>query len=200
MFIIGITGPTGAGKTSALRALEALNARALDCDKIYHKLLADNPDLKSELDARFPGVLQNGVIDRKALGEIVFNDGKALSDLNVIAHKYVGYATSQSIDDWARSGGTVVAIEAIALIESGIAKKCDVVVGITAPADMRIKRIMERDGLTQAGAEQRVNAQKTDSFFEENCDYVLKNVYTNPDEFEEKCMEFFNELIGGKLK
>ena len=199
MFIIGITGPTGAGKTSALRALEALNARALDCDKIYHGLLADDSDLKSELDARFPGVLQDGVIDRKTLGEIVFNDGKALSDLNEIAHKYVDYAVSQSIDEWALCGGTVMAIEAIALIESGLGKKCDVVVGITAPVDLRIARITERDGLTPALVQQRVNAQKADSFFEENCDYVLQNVYTNPDEFEKKCRGFFEDILRERL-
>ena len=201
MFIIGITGGSGAGKTSALMALRSLGALVLDCDAIYHELLAGNAELKSELAERFEGVLKNGTIDRKLLGQIVFSDPSALLDLNAITHGYVGGELKRRLAEWESSGGNVAAIDAIALIDSGRAESCDVVVGVTAPAETRITRIMRRDGITREQAELRINAQKPDSFFRENCDFMLEGIYDSPDEFEEVCKEFFTRLIsrGGLL-
>ena len=198
MFIIGITGGTGAGKTSALRVLERLGALVLDCDAIYHKLLEDSAELKSELGDRFGGVLRAGEIDRKRLGEIVFSDPAALMDLNGITHKYVDGELESSLALWKRQGGAVAAVDAIALIESGLGGRCDAVVGVAAPEDKRISRIMERDGLSREQAERRAGAQKPEVFFRENCEYLLENIYDTAEEFEEKCMEFFEKLLGGR--
>jgi len=199
MFIIGITGGTGSGKTSALRALESLGALVLDCDAIYHELLLCSDELIAELGARYPGVKQGGAIDRKALGEIVFNDQNALLDLNKITHKYVSGEIEARLDRWQTQGGSIAAIDAIALIESGRAKKCDVVVGITAPAETRVTRIMRRDGITRGQAEMRINAQKPDEFFRDNCDHILEGTYDTSAQFEEKCKEFFAKILGGIL-
>jgi len=195
MYMIGITGGTGAGKTSALRALESLGALTLDCDAIYHELLAGNTELMSDLETRFAGVLNDGIIDRKRLGEIVFSDPDALSDLNRITHKYVGDELARRIAGWEAQGGNIVAIDAIALLESGRAKKCDVTVGVTAPEEFRISRIKRRDGLTSEQAEMRINAQKPDSYYIDNCDYHLENTYKTSKEFEAYCKKFFIELL-----
>ena len=197
MFTIGITGGSGAGKTSALSALKSLGALTLDCDAIYHELLAENAGLKTELAARFGGVLRNGEIDRKLLGEIVFSDPSALLDLNTITHKYISEEIAQKIAGFESHGGKLAAIDAIALIESGRSEKCDVVIGVTAPKETRISRIMARDRITREQAEMRINAQKPDSFFIENCDYILEAVYTTPGEFVGKCKDFFEKLMGG---
>jgi len=191
MLIFGITGPTGAGKTSALRAIEALGALTLDCDAIYHELLETNEKLKADLGNRFGGVLKDGIIDRKVLREIVFKDSQALLDLNAIAHRYIGAELVTRLDGWKASGGMIAAIDAIALIESGRAERCDIVVGVIAPREVRIDRIMKRDGITKDQAEMRVNAQKADSFYEDNCDYILANHCNSPEDFEKECKEFF---------
>jgi dephospho-CoA kinase len=197
MFTIGITGGSGAGKTSALCALASLGALALDCDAIYHELLASDTELKSELETRFNGVLRGDAVDRKRLGEIVFSDPSALRDLNAITHKYIGKELASRVAEWESRGGKIVAVDAIALIESGRAERCDVVIGVTAPRELRISRIMARDGITREQAEMRIDAQKPDSFFKESCDYLLEGVYNGSEEFEESCKKFFKKIIGG---
>ena len=196
MFTIGITGGTGAGKTSALRALREFGALILDCDALYHELLAGDEDLKAELGNRFEGVLRDGAIDRARLGNIVFADPSALRALNEITHKYISAEIERRLAGWETGGGKIAAIDAIALIESSRHKKCDAVVGVVAPAEIRVMRIMKRDGITREQAEMRVNAQKPESFFRENCDYILENTFGASDEFEKYCKEFFKRLIG----
>ena len=195
MFIIGITGGTGAGKTTALNAAGDLGGLALDCDEIYHELLSNNKELKAELIGNFPNILSDGEIDRKKLGKLVFNDPSALLKLNKITHKYVDEDVERLIKTWAADGGKFVAIDAIALLESDIFRKCDVVVGITASEEIRVKRITQRDGIDTSLAQRRINAQKPDSFFIKNCDYILHNSYDIPEIFGAVCKNFFKKLL-----
>lgn len=192
--ITGVTGGTGCGKTTALRVLEELGALVIDCDAVYHELLATSAELKSEIEARFPGATEKGEVNRKALGAIVFSDPAALSDLNAITHKFVGIEVNRRLMDWAKAGGELAAIDAIALIETGRAKMCRSVVGVTAPTEQRIKRLMQREGMTEEYARLRIGAQKPNDFFVQNCDYILENNGTIP-EFREKCLKLFKELI-----
>ena len=198
MFKIGITGGTGSGKTTALEVIEKLGGLALDCDEIYHQLLLQNDELKSELSRHFPGVLVDGEIDRKKLGKLVFSDPAALLKLNEITHKYVDEEVERRIMEWDKKGGTFTAIDAIALLESDIAKKCDVIVGITAPEEVRISRIMRRDGIDISKARQRIDAQKPESFFIENCDHMLHNKYETLEEFGISCEGLFKKLLKGE--
>jgi dephospho-CoA kinase len=101
--------------------------------------------------------------------------------------------------EWERGGVWITAVDAISLIESGLGKKCDVVVGVTAPFDVRVRRIMERDGITEEYARLRIGAQKPDSFYYDNCDYVLVSDCETVEEFEEKCRAFFIRLLGGTI-
>ena len=197
MKIIGITGGSGGGKTSALRALETLGAYVVDCDALYHELLESSADLLRELAQRFPRAVKNGALDRKALGQIVFSDSEALEELNDITHKFVGEEVDRRLKAWENGGGELAAVDAIALIESGRGAKCDLVVGVTAPFDVRVRRIMERDGVGEDYARLRIGAQKPDSFYEQNCDYVLVSDCDTVEEFEEKCRTFFIRILGG---
>jgi dephospho-CoA kinase len=197
MKIIGITGGSGGGKTSALRALRTLGAYIVDCDTLYHELLDHSAGLLRELAERFPRAVKNGALDRKALGEIVFSDSEALEELNAITHKFVGQEVDRRLKAWEESGGKLAAVDAIALIESGRGAKCDLVVGVTAPFDVRVRRIMARDGISEEYARLRIGAQKPDSFYEDKCDYVLISDCDTVEEFEEKCRIFFIRVLGG---
>lgn len=195
MTVLGITGGTGGGKTTALEAVKEHGGLVIDCDEVYHRLLAKDKEMLSELDERFAGVIADGVIDRKALGRIVFADAAALSDLNAITHKYVRRETDRLLKDHALKGGTLAAIDAIALIESGMAADCDAVIGITAPREMRIQRLMKREGISREYAASRIDAQKSDSWFIDNCDHVLTNDGTY-EEFQKKCRTLISALAG----
>ena len=198
MYIIGITGGTGAGKTSAVQALQSFGAMPLDCDEIYHELLSSSTEMTAEIEARFDNISVNGKIDRNKLGKIVWDDPVALNDLGTITHRFIRSELEWRIISFKAQGGDLVAIDAIALIESGQNSKCDIVVGVLAPQDKRVARIMNRDNLTNEQALMRINAQQPESFYRENCDYILENIYETQNEFEDKCKAFFNELLKSK--
>lgn len=192
--ILGITGGTGCGKTTALRTLEELGALIIDCDAVYHGLLIENKEMLAEIDSAFPGVVTGGVLDRKALGAVVFSDTEALARLNGITHSYVGREIDRLLESWALSGGRLAAIDAIELFGGNLARRCKATFAVLADRDKRIERIMARDGITREYAALRVDAQKPDSYFEEKCDYILKNNSTE-EEFREKCRSKFLEVI-----
>lgn len=195
MFIVGITGGTGAGKTTALDVLREMGGLIIDCDAVYHDLTANSTEMLSEINARFPGVVVDGVLQRKSLGKIVFDSFEALEDLNAITHKYVKMEVRRLIDDWAAKGGKLAAIDAIALNESGLGKMCDFTVAIIAPAEIRAKRIMAREGIDYDYAMKRIKAQKNDIYFIEENTYSLINDYDTKAEFKNNCREFFAEKV-----
>lgn len=185
--IIGITGGTGCGKTTLLQELKKLGALVLDCDAIYHRLLQENPQLLADIESRFPGTVVEGTLQRKALGAIVFTDKTALADLNRITHRAIKAEVLRQLE-----GQTLVAIDAIALFESGLAELCDVTVAVTAPTEQRIRRLMEREEITHQYAQSRIDAQPDNDWFRSKCNYTLENDGTLAS-FQGKCLAFFEE-------
>ena len=187
--ILGITGGTGCGKTTLLDAVRQAGGLVLDCDRIYHQLLATDKRMLASIEARFPGTVENGVLQRKKLGNLVFSDKEALLDLNAITHSAVKKEVLHRLEE--KPG--LAAIDAIALFEGGLAELCDVTVAVTAPEEERIKRLMARDGISEAYARSRIAAQHRESWFRERCDYVLVNNGTIG-AFAAECLAFLRTL------
>ena len=187
--IIGITGGTGSGKTTLLKVIGEAGGVVLDCDAIYHQLLLTNEDLLQAIEDRFPGTVKDGILDKKALGNRVFADEKELQELNRITHG----AVTKEVMERLKEKPSLAAIDAIGLFESGIAKLCDTTVAVTAPEEVRIRRLMARDGISEDYAKMRINAQHTEEWFRENCDHVLENEGTEQD-FRRKCIAFLQNL------
>lgn len=193
MMIIGLTGPTGSGKTTALRVLEKMGFTIVDCDALYYELLKRNEMLRGEICAAFGEVfLPDGTLDRPTLAKAVFGDQKKLQQLDTIVARAMNAAVDGIIESCRGRG---VVIDAIKLIESGLGEKCDLTVALTAPADVRLRRIMERDGIDEAYAKKRIDAQKKDSFYKKHCMFLLENRASSQREFERLIQEFFSDMI-----
>ena len=190
--IIGITGPTGAGKTSALRALERLGGCVLDCDAVYHEMLRTDEALRGRITEAFGDVFTPEGLDRQKLGGIVFSDPSALERLNGIVYDCLLPELERRI---AARPCPIVGLDAINLVESGLSAACSRTVALLAPADMRVRRIMERDGIDEAYARLRVRAQKDDAFYRANCTDELVNDCASAQEFENKAYAFFCQML-----
>ena len=186
--ILGITGGTGCGKTTLLQLIGEAGGLVLDCDAIYHELLRSDASLLAAIEARFPGTVENGTLNRKKLGNIVFADEKALLDLNAITHS----AVKQEVLRRLKSKPKLAAIDAIALFEGGLAELCDMTVAVVAPVEARVQRLMARDGITEDYARKRIAAQHNDEWFRIHCDRILENIDTKK-HFDDNCLAFLQE-------
>ncbi len=188
--IIGITGGSGCGKTTALNVIRELGGLVLDCDQIYHQLLKTDHEMLSAIENRFPGTVDGGILQRKKLGAIVFSDPDALLDLNRITHAAVKQEVLRQLETAPR----LAAIDAIGLFEGGLAELCQLTVAVTAPKEDRVARLMARDGISRDYALSRIAAQPSDEEFSRLCQHTLVND-TTPQDFHRKCLAFFQSCI-----
>ena len=174
MKLIGITGPSGAGKSTALAYLARRGVTTIDTDKVYHRLLETDAGMARKIAMRFPGACIDGKIDRKLLAGIVFSDPKALHDLETATHPPIKARVDKMLADYAAAGVEVAAIEAVSLIESGMAKDCDMVIAVLS-GGANTARIQARDSLTPGGAKRRLASQKSDDFYREGAHIIITN-------------------------
>ena len=186
--ILGITGGTGCGKTTLLNIIRAHGGLVLDCDDIYHRLLRTDTEMLSAIKDRFPGAFEDGSLNRKMLGAIVFADPAALTALNEITHGAVKKEVIRQLAGW----DGLAAIDAIALFEGGLAELCDITIAVTAPLEDRVARLTARDGISGEYARSRIAAQKSESWFRQKCDFVLEN-NADAESFSRKCIAFLFE-------
>jgi dephospho-CoA kinase len=156
-FVIGVTGDIACGKSTVMGMLADLGAATIDADAVYHELIAPGMPLLAALRGRFgPGVVAaDGGLDRRALGAIVFGDAVALADLDRLTHPAVIAEIRRRL---AASTAPIVAVDAVKLIESGLAADCDEVWIVTCDPTQQVARLMARNGLTAEAAARRVAA------------------------------------------
>ena len=190
--ILGLTGGTGAGKSSALRALQSLGGMVIDCDKVYQEVLDGSSEFQNAINAQFPGVFgADGRLNRKKLGQEVFAKKDRLEELNRIVFRFLVPELEQRIT----AADGLYAIDAINLFESGLDRLCDRTVAVTAPTELRVRRIMVRDDIPEQYARLRVFAQKADDYYRSKCDCELNNASESPDTFYRESRLFFERLI-----
>lgn len=179
MKIIGLTGPSGAGKGFCCGYFESLDIPCLDTDDIYHKLLIPPSACVKELVENFSNIILNehGGINRKILGEIVFTDksGKKLDLLNRITHKYVLVETKRMLDKYKNDGKIAVVVDAPLLFEADFDKFCNFSIAVISDKSTRVERIMERDAITKDVALMRIQSQKKDEFYTSRANYTVSN-------------------------
>ena len=179
MLTIGLTGPSGAGKGTVASLFAAHGVPSIDTDKVYHDLLIPPSACLDELSARFgTGILTpDGMLNRGALAAIVFAEGHGtdLADLNTITHRHILAKTREMLAAYAAQGVPAVLVDAPQLFESGFDAECGFILSVLAPYELRLARIMARDGLDEARAKARLDASPTDDFFRARSDAVMIN-------------------------
>lgn len=187
--LIGLTGRTGSGKSSAAKIFESLGAFVADCDKVAHEVLRDEK-VKQELCVLFsPDILdKNGEIDRKALGSIVFSDKKKLRQLNGVVH---GAIVKRCVELCESSGKDICLMDGSELESSGADKLCRHIIVITADEETRLRRIMSRDNIDRESALKRIKAQS---------DYSKESIVIDNSENEEvlskKIVSLYHQFLG----
>ena len=192
--IVGVTGGSGTGKTTALDVLRGMGALVIDADALYHGLCESCTPMLDEIEALFPGVVENGVLLRKRLGAIVFADPAKLTALQAVTDRYVDEAIDRALAEHAAAGGRYAAVDAIDLVGTPLQAFFCATVGITAPVKTRCERIMAREGISEEYAMLRINAQKGDDFFAENCDTCIRND-GSVEQFQDKCNKIFKDIL-----
>jgi len=176
--VLGLTGQTGAGKSTVCHLLQnEQDICVVDADKIAREVVTSGTDCLAEIVLHFSITVLNedGTLNRKKLGQIVFNDRSKLKELNQITFPYIIAGMRQQIKKGIESGHNIVILDAPVLFESRSDRLCDKVLAVIADAETRKHRIMQRDGLTPEEADARMNSQHDDVFYTSRADYVIRN-------------------------
>lgn len=172
--VIGLTGNIGAGKSAVLRMLEYLGALGIDADRISHQIIAKKAAGYQPVVDHFGAQIlsADGEIDRARLGRIVFADPRKLKALEEIIHPRV----TEAVDVLMKiSPQPVAVLEAIKLLESGLAEHCDSVWVVKASPETQLKRLMTQRNMSQADALQRIEAQSPQELKISRADVVIDN-------------------------
>lgn len=177
MRVIGLTGKTGAGKSTIAAFLKKKGCYIIDGDKIARDILLPGEPAVKELAAAFGEdiILPDGSIDRKKVAARAFRDRESTDRLNAVTHPHITDRFISERDKAEREGYKAAVIDAAALLESDCKSLCSFFVVVTAPEDVRLERILKRDGITKEQALTRIKAQKSDEYYFSQADYIVKN-------------------------
>ena len=180
--IIGLTGGIGSGKSKVAAYLQSKGIPVYIADDEARKVMAEEKIVNAIKKEFGSEIVTEGKINRQKLSQIVFDDPQKLQVLNNIVHP----AVRQHFKEWLlnNKGAPLVFKEAAILFETGTDADCDAVITVTAPLDIRIKRVMSRDSVTKEEVEKRMASQWNDQQKIDRSDYVISNI-----EFEDTVAE-----------
>lgn len=194
--VIGLTGQSGAGKTTVSRVFSQNGFAVIDADIISREVTQKGQPCLTELSEAFGSDIINsdGTLNRKRLGSIVFSDREKLRQLNGIIYPYIIYRIISRIDELSEEGRELILLDAPTLFEANADDLCDLIISVTADESIRMSRIIARDNITSDAAKKRFESQYSEHFFVNHSDFVIINNKT-PDVLAAKAEE-----VAGKIK
>lgn len=173
-FVFGITGATGAGKTTVSRIFQSLGVYVIDCDVVALNVTSTNEMCLYEIRQAFgDGVFNDdGTLNRKNLANIVFGNDDKLKLLNEITHKHIKKQIEKEIEN---ANSNIIAIDGAVIIGSPVAEICRKLVVVTADENVRINRIIARDNISHDLALRRISSQMSNVEYEKHADFIIKN-------------------------
>ena len=180
---VGFTGQTGAGKTTACEYLKDFGFAIIPADEISREIMEPGSPLLPEIGKAFGEdvIREDGSLNRRLLAKRAFSSKENTEKLNGITHPVISGLMLYKAQEKFIDGYEAVILDASQLFESGLDKKCSLVFSVLAPYEDRLKRIKERDGLTDDQAKARMAAQYPEQFFLDNSDYIIDNDGTAED-------------------
>lgn len=176
-FVLGLTGPTGSGKSAVADIFCQNGYVRIDADEIARKVVEKGSPALTQLAQCFGEDIINadGALNRKALADIAFSSKENTQKLNDITHPFIIESVKAQIRNYESAGHSKIVYDAPLLFESGTDKLCDKIVAVVADKDVRVERIKRRDNLTDEQAEHRLKAQHDDEFYTAKSDFVIAN-------------------------
>lgn len=173
MLKIGLTGGIGSGKTTVAKVFETLGIPVYYADTATKRLMHSDPQLKASIIKNFgEASYKNGMLDRKYIAAIVFNNEEKLALLNSLTHP----VTIADADHWiSQQTSPYIIKEAALLFETEAGKHLDLFIGVSAPLKLRIERVMKRDGASEEEVINRINRQMNEEEKMRRCDFVIMN-------------------------
>jgi dephospho-CoA kinase len=171
MFVLGLTGSLGMGKSTTARFFAEEGVPLHDADAAVHRLYEG--EATALIEAAFPGTTSGGRVDRDKLAKKVLGDSAAIKRLETIIHPLVGRAEARFLDEAARKDAAVVVLDIPLLFETGADRRCDAVVVVSAPADVQRARAFERPGMTEEKFQAILAKQMPDAEKRARADFVV---------------------------
>lgn len=193
--ILGITGGVAVGKSTAARFFAKLGAVVVSADALAREVVAPGSSTLMKLVEYFGcRILHNdGSLNRKVLGDIVFSDGDARRFVNNITHARIGLLAEEKLKALNGEGAPLIIYESPLLFEAGVENRVDKILVVRASREHQIKRLLRREGMTQAKAEAMIDSQMPQEEKAARADYVIDTTGTLGD-LEEKIRRLFEKL------
>ena len=175
--VVGLTGQTGAGKSTVSDYLRENGMAVIDADKVAREVVETGSACIADIALEFgcEYINADGTLNRKKMAKTVFTDKAKLKKLNALMFPYIIRRLCEEIERSRREGEGIIVLDAPTLFESGADRECDYVVSVIADEQSRKERIIRRDGLTQQEAQERISAQHDEAYYKSRSDEILEN-------------------------